>query len=96
MIKISARTTRFLRIMSINFTKILAIILVAATVGGIIGYLIVKATIAFGMGTVLVSLALLWLLMIAGCMAGAMSETQLIKMEEEEAEVMRKLRTNHE
>jgi hypothetical protein len=82
--------------MSVNFTKIVAIILVAATVGGVIGYLIVKATIAFGMWTVLVGLALLWLLMIVGCMAGAMSETQLIKMEEEEAEVMRKLRTNRE
>lgn len=92
MIKPNLRTMRFLRILSVNFAKLVAIVFLAATVGGCIGYLIVQATEAYGAKMVLLSIVGIWLICMLLAISGSISEGQLTRLEAEEEEVMRKLR----
>ena len=92
MIKPNPRTIRFLRILYLNFAKLVAIVFLAATVGGCFGYLIVQATEAYGSKIVLLCLGGVWLIFVLLAISGSISEGQLTRMEAEEEEVMRKLR----
>lgn len=91
-LKIDPRTARFISIMAINFSKLLAILAISLTIGGVIGYVIAQLVVMYGSKIVIASIAVIWLLGILGTIAGAMSEDQLSKMEREEEKTMQKLK----
>lgn len=90
------KTKRFARIWSKYFTIIFFVIFASVIVGGFIGYFVVEMIHIFGLKTVALAVFGIWLLLLVGCAAAALSEAELNKMLHKEDEVMRKMRDDYE
>lgn len=87
------RTKRYLSLWLISVAKVLAVIIAAGSIGGLMGYLIIKATYAFGAEIVISAIALTWAMAIATMIGSILASDKLCDLEKKEAKVMRRLRS---